>query len=84
MGSYIITGTTYDFRVQIQDGTNQTKYFNLLNINGNSISQELSSPSLTNIKYGDLIFFNQEGNESDFELGILTTNVEAGVLVDNL
>ena len=82
-GSFIITGNFYNYTVRVYNTTVTTPYFTLTPEGSSTqLGNGSSSPSLTNIRYGDLIFFNQTGNDSSYQLTIKTDNVDSGSNLD--
>lgn len=82
-GSFIISGNFYDYTVTINGADTNEPYFSLTAYGQmEQLGDGNSSPSLTNIKYGDLIFFNQTNNDPDYKLYIKTDNVAGSTNLD--
>jgi hypothetical protein len=69
-GSYIITGSFYEYNVALA-GTSTEKYYTLTPEGGTTIAGT-TSPALTNIKFGDLVLFDQPEVDSTYDLKIKT------------
>ena len=74
-GSYIITGSFYEYNVALA-GISTEKYYTLTP-EGGTIIAGTTSPALTNIKFGDLILFNQGELNTTYEL-----NIKKGSAID--
>ena len=72
-GSFIITGSFYEYNVNLL-GSETNKYYTLTPVGGDILSGT-TSPTLRNIKFGDLVLFDQTALETDYYLKIKTTNI---------
>ena len=81
-GSYIITGSFYEYNVALA-GTDTEKYYTLTP-EGGTIIAGTTSPVLTNIKFGDLVLFDQPDINSTYGLKIKTESaVDSNTDPDN-